>query len=71
MPSAGMHRRPNGVPSAAAALGWWSRPARRAGATVVTSAFGAEEGWGCRATGPAITSTQGHRDLCVTDVYNF
>ena len=29
------------------------RPARRAGATPVTSALGAEDGWGCPATGPA------------------
>jgi hypothetical protein len=34
------------------------RPASRAGATVVTRAFGAEDGRGCRATGPAIGSTQ-------------
>ena len=40
--------------------GWRTagRPARRAGATVVTRAFGAEDVWGCRATGPAITSIQ-------------
>jgi len=33
------------------------RPARRAGATPVTSAVGAEDGWGCPATGPASLSS--------------
>ena len=33
-------------------------PVRRAGASLVTGVFGAEDGWGYRATGPAIESTQ-------------
>ena len=45
--------------------GWRTagRPARRAGATRVTSAFGAEDGWGCRAPGPAFISTQVNRGV--------
>ena len=39
-----------------AARGWrrTGRPARAAGASHVMDAFGAEHGWGCPATGPAI-----------------
>jgi hypothetical protein len=33
------------------------RPARRAGASHVTGVFGAEDGWGCPATGPASYSS--------------
>jgi hypothetical protein len=33
------------------------RPARTAGTSHVTGALGAEHGWGCRATGPALRST--------------
>ncbi|MBE3134465.1 MAG: glycosyltransferase family 39 protein, partial [Acidobacteria bacterium] len=34
------------------------RPARRAGAPAVTRALGAEDGWGCPATGPATAPTR-------------
>jgi hypothetical protein len=50
------------------------RPARRAGASPVTSAFGAEDGWGCRRTGPVVRSggdRVGRRDTptqCATNL---
>jgi hypothetical protein len=42
--------RPDSLPPAGGARR--GRPARRAGPSAVTSAFRAEDGWGCRATGP-------------------
>jgi hypothetical protein len=41
------------------------RPARRAGATPVTSALGAENGWGCSRTGPAAgVASERHCQCC-------